>query len=139
MLNYVEAMGTENMQSFKCEWRREDWQTQWLEQENIDVCVRGMLQWKVINLYTNSKFLFFAKRGKGGNYGRDLPPPTLGMVCTPEKGEEAETEARVSGAQSQAWLQRFCQKKKEKKRVGDMPEFNPQTLKLGVVTEESQI
>lgn len=68
-----------------------------------------------------------------------LPHPTLGMVCTPEKGEEAETEARVSGAQSQAWLQRFCQKKKEKKRVGDMPGFNPQTLKLGVVTEESQI
>lgn len=63
----------------------------------------GNVAMKGINLYTNSKFLFFAKGGREGMVEETcLPYPTLGMVCTPGKGEEAETEAKGSGAQSQA-------------------------------------
>lgn len=94
---------------------------------------------KGINLYTNSKFLFFAKGGREGMVEETcLPYPTLGTVCTPGKGKkqrqkqgDQELKVRLDYRDS------VKRKKKRRRGLGLCLGLIPKTIKLA--TEESQM
>lgn len=69
-----------------------------------------------------------------------LPYPTLGMVCTPGKGEEAGTEKQGDQDLKVRLDYRDSVKRKKKTRgLRICLGLIPKTIKLGVATEESQI